>query len=179
MLIQLLVLGGVAVAQESSGSGSVLIGAGAAPGSGDPSTFVIGLRGEVPVATGDVLGLGIVFPLERASSGADAFGFTTTHMALEFAPSIRGRLLPGSVVRPYGDIGFGVVHRFSEIDSWFGDVTDNRTTLMARSALGLEIGGIEPGSVSLILEPIGYRHYGLDGSGADRFVALAGIQFGM
>jgi len=170
---------GSAMAQDgeiTTGNAEFLIGAGALPGSGDPETFVFGIRGEVPVATGDVLGLGIVFPVELASSGDDGFGWDSQNTALEFAPSVRGRIAPDGIVRAYGDLGFGVVHRFSRIDTWFGDASDHQTTLMTRSALGLEIGGREPGDVALILEPIGYRHYGLDGSGADRFVAMAGIQ---
>jgi hypothetical protein len=163
----------------ATGNASFLIGAGALPGSGDPETFVFGLRGEIPAATGEVLGVGIVFPLEIASSGDSGFGWQSQNTALEFAPSVRGRIAPHSVVRAYGDLGFGLVHRFAQIDTWFGDAEQNQTVLMARSALGLEIGGREPGSVALILEPIGYRHYGLDGDGADRFVMMAGVQFGI
>jgi hypothetical protein len=166
-------------AEMSSGNAEFLIGAGALPGSGDPETFVLGFRGEVPVATGDVLGVGVVIPLELASSGDDGIGWQAQNTAFEVAPSIRGRIAPDGVVRVYGDLGFGLVHRFSETDTWFGTVNNNRTTLMARSALGLEIGGREPGDVALVLEPIGYRHYGLDGDGADRFVMMAGIQVGL
>lgn len=173
---------GSAMAQDgtvTTGNASFLIGAGALPGSGDPETFVFGVRGEIPVATGEVLGLGVVIPLELASSGDEGFGWQGQNTAFELAPSMRGRIAPGAIVRVYGDLGFGVVHRFSRIDTWFGDAVDNQTTFMTRSALGLEIGGREPGAVSLILEPIGYRHYGLDGDGADRFVAMAGIQVGL
>lgn len=176
-------MGTAALAQdgdlESSGNAEIVIGAGALPGSGDPETFVFGFRGEVPVATGDVLGLGVVIPLEIASSGEDGIGWESDHTALELAPSMRGRIAPDGVLRVYGDLGFGIVHRFSELDTWFGSAENERTTLMARSALGLEIGGRDPGDVSLILEPIGYRHYGLDGDGADRFVMMAGVQFGI
>lgn len=169
--------GGDSVASHQNAE--IVLGAGAVPGTGDPSSFRFGIRAELPVVSGDVAGVGVVFPLELGTSGDDGFGFQSRNTALELAPSMRGRLIPDSVVRPYADVGFGLVYRFSEVDTWFGSSVDGRTTFMARSALGLEIGGVEEGNVALILEPIGYRHYGLDGDGADVYAAMAGIQVPM
>jgi len=160
----------------AAGNIQFLIGAGAMPLSGDPATFVLGGRGEMPVATGSLIGVGVVLPLELATSGEDRFGMEGANTALELAPSIRGRLLPRSVVRFYGDLGFGLVHRFSHNDTWFG-AGDARTATMTRTALGMEIGGREPGRLSLVVEPFGFRHYGgLGPNSASRFVTMAGIQ---
>ncbi|MEQ1568724.1 MAG: hypothetical protein ABMA64_24005 [Myxococcota bacterium] len=164
-------------APENAGNASVVLGFGAVPGTGDPSSLRLGLRFEVPVASDDLFGFGVVFPIEAGTSGTDGFGFDTRSTALELAPSIRGRLLPAGQVRLYADLGFGVVYRFSSIDTWFGSATDNRTAFMLRSALGVEIGGTQPDSVALVLEPIGYRHYGVDENGADVYAAMAGVQF--
>ena len=172
-------LGGVAMAADVStdSSAEIVLGAGAVPGTGDPSTFRFGFRAELPVASGDVAGAGVVLPIEFGTSGEDGWGFQARYTAMELAPSMRGRLFPDSVVRPYGDLGLGIVYRFSDVDTWFGSVDSAQTAFMARSALGIEIGGRDPGSVALVLEPIGYRHYGLDGDGADVYAAMAGIQF--
>lgn len=150
-----------------------VLGVGAVPGTGDPSSFRLGLRGEWPVVGGDVAGLGVVLPVEVGSSGDEAFGFEVRNTALEVAPSIRGRLFPESLVRLYLDLGAGLAFRFSSTDTWFGSGEAHQVVFMGRSALGLEIGG---DAVALVLEPIGYRHYGLDESGADVYAAMAGIQ---
>ncbi len=159
-------------------NGSVLLGVGAPPGADDPATLRLAIRAEIPVVEGEVGGLGVVMPIELATSGDDGFGFSTRSSALELAPSLRGRLFPQSVVRPYLDAGFGLVHRFSQTETWFGNASRSRSTAMFRSGLGVEIGGTEPGTVAFVLEPIGFRHYGLDGDGADRVTFLAGIQAG-
>lgn len=175
-----LAMGSAAQAQDtdvSAGNLQFLVGAGTMPLSGDPATFILGIRGELPVATSALVGVGVVLPLELATSGDGRFGMDAQNTAFELAPSVRGRILPRSVVRFYGDLGFGIVHRFSRTDSWFGSGEGSRTTGMTRSALGMEIGGREPGRLSLVLEPIGYRHYGGFGrDSANRFVMMAGLQ---
>lgn len=158
-------------------NGSLLLGVGALPDSGDPVTTRFGARLGIPVAANEVVGFDAVFPLEVATSGDSGFGFQSRNTALELAPTARLRFAPESPVRAYLDAGVGFAHRFSRTDTWFGDVERNRTTPMFRSGVGFEFGGTEPGALALVVEPIGWRHYGLDGSGADQLAFLAGIHF--
>lgn len=178
MLSMLTMMCGPALADvPSSGTADFVLGVGAVPGTGDPSSLRIGLRGELTALSGDVGGIGVVLPVEFGSSSDQGFGIETRNSALEIAPSVRLRLFPEFAVRPYLDLGLGLVHRFGSVDTWFGSAESNRTTFMARSALGVAIGGSEPSGVALILEPIGYRHYGLNrDDGADVYAAMAGIQ---
>ena len=84
-------------------------------------------------------------------------------------------MVPDSVVRTYLDAGFGVIWRFSETDTWFGDGTERQVGPMTRAALGVEIGGTEPGTVAFVAEPISYQRLGFSAEGADRVSALFGI----
>lgn len=156
--------------------GSALLGVGYETTEADePETLRLSLRGEAPVIAGDVAGLGAVLPLSMASSGDESLGVSSRFLALELAPSARIRIVPEAVVRPYLDLGLGVLWRGSETETWFGDATSTRWSGMTRSAIGAEIGGTDAGSVSLVLEPFAWQRYGFDDNGRHRFAVMAGI----
>ncbi|MFT4978123.1 MAG: hypothetical protein ACI8S6_004031, partial [Myxococcota bacterium] len=115
------------------------------------------------------------FPLGIASSSDSGFGWSSQNTAIELAPSARLRLLNDSPVRLYADAGVGAIWRFSETDTWFGDGSSRRTSMMTRTALGAEIGGAAPGTVALVIEPISFQRYGLDEDGVSRLSSMVGI----
>ena len=164
-----------ALAQDAS-SGGVLIGVGYdGPNEDNPETLRASLRGTVPVISGPGAGVAVVVPLSIASSSDTGFGWQTQNTALELVPSARAVIGSGQKVRVYGDMGMGFVWRFSETETWFGDASEQRTAAMTRTAVGVELGGVEPGSVALVVEPVSFQRYGFDEDGTNRFSVMAGI----
>lgn len=161
-------------AAHAGGTAAALFGFGTG-NADDPETMHLSLRGEMPVAAGDVAAFTVVGPVDLTGSSSSGLGWEREQMALSIAPSARLRLVPDSVVRPYLDAGLGVIWRFSETDTWFGDATERQVGPMTRAALGVEIGGTDPGTVAFVAEPISYQRLGFNSEGADRISALFGI----
>ena len=165
-----------APALAGTGGGSVLIGVGFdGPNQDNPETMRVSMRGAVPVADGGGGGLGVVVPLSIASSSDTGLGWQTQNTAIELVPSVRAVIGSDQPVRVYGDAGLGFVWRFSETETWFGDGTEQRTGMMTRTALGIEIGGTQAQSVALVLEPVSFERYGFEESGTNRFSSMVGI----
>lgn len=161
---------------QAMDNGSVLIGVGyGTPERDDPETMRLSLRSELPVTSPAPISLGVVLPLSLATSGDSGFGWSTQTTAVEFAPSLRLRFFSDTPVRPYADLGMGAIWRFSETDTWFGDGSSRQFGPMTRSALGIELGGYEQGTVALVVEPFSFQRYGFDDSGASRFSSMIGI----
>lgn len=157
-------------------NGSVLIGVGYRTAErDDPQTMRLSLRSELPVTSPAAASLGIVLPLSLATSGESGFGWSTQTTAVELAPSLRLRLFSDTPVRPYADLGLGAIWRFSETDTWFGDGSSRQFGPMTRSALGLELGGYDPGTVAFVVEPFSFQRYGFSDQGASRFSSMIGV----
>lgn len=124
-----------------------------------PARLRLSIRGEAALATSDKVGLGLVIPLDIASSGQDGFGWSTDRTLLEFVPAARLRVAPESVVRGYADAGVGPWLSLRETNTVFGSAESQRTGLMTSTALGLEIGEVEAESITFVVEPIRLRTY--------------------
>lgn len=172
-MTSLIVLTALSTAQAAGGGGELLLGVGY-DADDNPSALRISARGSTPVAGDESAGLAVVFPVSMTSSGDDGFGWSTQNTALEVVPSLRGAL--GSEgIQAYGDLGFGVAWQFSETTSWLGTASSERTRMMTQLALGMRLGGTQPGSVALVIEPVSLQQYGFDEDRVTRFSSLAGI----
>lgn len=139
---------------------------------GDPATFRLTVLGGGRLIQGDLLGFDVVVPATWMTSGENRFGVSTRNTAVEIPPSLRLELLPRLPVRPYGDLGVGLVVATTTADSWMFDGSSRAAGWMTRSALGVELG--PPGGVMFIVEPLTARTYHLEGHYA-RVGSMVGV----
>lgn len=140
----------------------------------DPATFRVQLQGELPLHADDMVGLGVVLPLEFTTSGNERFGVTTTNSMFTLVPSVRLRLLNAGFARPYADLGIGLAHITATSEGWFYDSSTSRTGWATRALIGLEVGP-PSGGVALVIEPLGIDtlHFGSRHSAG--YVARLGV----
>jgi hypothetical protein len=165
---------GAATWDESTGSFSVLIGAGTAFND-NPETFRLTFEGVGDLTQGNVAEFNVVLPVTWMTSAEDQFGISTRHSAIEVPPSLRLQLLPNAVIRPYGDLGLGVVfttHTAEVGDEWVFPQNERSVGWMTRSALGLQIG--DPEGLMFVVEPFSAQTYRLQG-GFARVGAMIGL----
>jgi hypothetical protein len=150
---------------------SVLIGTDSAF-DGDPATLRIRLQGEADIVDGGVVGLAGVLPITWLTAGTDSFGFSTRQSVFEVPPSLRLRLLNNLWVRPYADLGVGMVITTESRDGFLMKSRDNNVGWMTRSAIGVELGATH--GVMVQIEPLSAQTYHLGGDFA-RFSAMIGV----
>jgi hypothetical protein len=123
----------------------------------NPASLRLTLSGETDIVRDKDVALAIALPFTIMTAG-NSFNGGVNQTAFEIPPSLRLRLLPHSIVRPYGDLGLGVVF-VSENGSGGGlfESHDQTAGLMTRGALGLEIG--DPDGLMFVVEPISARSY--------------------
>lgn len=127
---------------------------------GDPATFRLTVQGQTDLAYGDVVGLAVAVPVTWMSGGTDGFGIDPRQSVVEVPPSLRLRLLSALPVRPYADLGVGVVLASRPNDGWLLGGHTAVAGWMTRSAIGVEIGGIE--GPFFVVEPLSFQTYHLD-----------------
>lgn len=150
---------------------SVMIGTDSAF-DGDPATLRLRVQGEGDLVDGGVVGLSGVLPLAWATSGEDRFGVSARQSIIEVPPTLRLRLLNRWWVRPYVDLGLGLVFATSDTETWLFEGRDNSVGWMTRSAVGLELGATE--GVIVSVEPLSWQTYHLGGD-YSRFAAMVGV----
>ena len=122
----------------------------------NPASLRLTVSGEGDLVRDESVALALALPVTLMTAGQ--FGDSVANQtALELPPSLRLRLLPRSIVRPYGDLGLGlaVVSR-NENGGLFSDA-EQTVGFMTRAALGLEIG--EPDGFMFVVEPLSARTY--------------------
>lgn len=133
---------------------SVLLGTDTAFDS-NPASLRLTVSGETDLVRDREVALAVALPVTLITSGNfNAGGSGQT--AFEVPPSLRLRLLPHSIVRPYGNLGLGVVFVTENGNGLFESHTQT-AGLMTRGALGVEIG--EPDGFMFVIEPISARSY--------------------
>lgn len=140
----------------ASNAAQVLVGTSTAL-DGDPASLRLSVRGELGLAESGVASASLLLPFTITTVGDDGFGFSSQRTLFELPVSLRGRLLPDSPVRPYGDIGAGVAIGTSRFDGWLVDSTDASNAFMTRTAVGVEIG--KPEGLSFVVEPASWTTY--------------------
>lgn len=150
---------------------SVMIGTDSAF-DGDPATLRLRVQGEGDLVDGAVVGLSGVLPLAWATSGEDSFGISSRQSIIEVPPSLRLRLLNRWWIRPYADLGIGLVFATQNTDTWLFEGRSNSVGWMTRSAVGLELGATH--GVIVSVEPMSWQTYHLGGD-YSRFAAMVGI----
>jgi hypothetical protein len=120
---------------------------------GNPASLRLTVSGEGDLVRGTGAALAIALPVTVMTAGSSG----PSQTAVELPPSLRLRLIPRSVVRPYGDLGLGLALLASnEGDGLFADA-DQTAGLMTRAALGVEIG--DPDGLMFVIEPVSVRSY--------------------
>lgn len=120
----------------------------------------LSFSGDSDLVVNDKVALALAMPITILTAGEEEAGVSIQQTAIEFPPSLRLRLNPYGVIRPYGDLGLGVVvvlTNSSEDSEWVFD--SNQTAgFMTRAAFGFEIG--KPGrGFMVVFEPISTRTY--------------------
>lgn len=150
---------------------SVLLGTDSAF-DGNPASLRLRVQGEGDLVDGGVVGLSGLLPITWTTAGEDSFGISTRQSFVEVPPSLRLRLLNQLWIRPYADLGIGLVFASSRGNNFLLEGTDNGLGWMTRSALGLELGATQ--GVVVSLEPLSWQTYHLGGD-YRRFAAMIGI----
>lgn len=150
---------------------SVLIGTDSAF-DGDPATVRIRVQGEADIVDGGGVGLAGVLPITWLTAATDSFGFSARQSVFEVPPSLRLRLLNKLWVRPYADLGVGLVLTTESRDGFLMKSRDNNVGWMTRSAIGVELGATH--GVMVQIEPLSAQTYHLGGDFA-RFSAMIGV----
>lgn len=140
---------------------SMLVGASSALDD-DPASLRLSVRGDLGLVHNDTAGLSVLVPVTVASSEESGLGLSGDRLTLEIPVSLRGTLLPHGPIRPYGDLGVGVVTG-SSID----------LVPMTRAAVGLELGPAE--RVSFVIEPAELRTYYKGDSTVSGYSLMLGV----
>jgi hypothetical protein len=153
------------------GSFAVLLG-GDTAFDGNPATIRLTLQGEGDLVDGEMAGLAVVVPVTWMTTGEESFGISARHSVFELPPSLRLRLLNTLAVRPYADLGLGLVVASSEADSWVLEDREDNAGWMTRAAIGVEIGQTE--GVYFVAEPLSAQTYHIGGDYA-RLGGMLGV----
>lgn len=146
---------------RGEGSFAVMLGTDTAL-DGDPATFRLAVQGVGDLIDGSLLGLGVSLPVTWMTYGEDRFGASISRSVFEIPPSLRLRLLSGMPVRPYLDMGLGLVFASSRTDDWVLEQRRSSAGWMSRSAIGVEIGKTD--GLMVVAEPFTVQSYHIGGS---------------
>ena len=123
---------------------------------GNPASVRLTISGEGDIVRDQGVALAVALPVTIMTAGQ--FGDSVANQtALELPPSLRLRLFPHGIVRPYGDLGLGVAIVSKNANGGLFADASQTVGLMTRGALGLEIG--EPDGFMFVIEPISARSY--------------------
>lgn len=136
----------------------------------------LSLRGELPLMGEEALELGFVVPVTLASSTATGIGFEAGRSLMEIAPSLRARILPYAVARPYADAGAGMVFSLGETLDPLQEGTMSNNGFLARGAVGIELGpSTEEGGFFFIVEPLNAQLYVINLEESLRLSSMLGV----
>src|SRR5688572_28287068 len=122
----------------------------------NPASLRLTVSGEGDLVRDESVALALALPVTLMTAGQ--FGDDVANQtALELPPSLRLRLLPRSIVRPYGDLGLGLAVVSKNANGGLFSDANQTVGLMTRGALGLEIG--DPDGFMFVVEPISARSY--------------------
>ncbi len=129
---------------------------------GEPATFRLALSGDSDFAASEKIAVALAMPISFITDNDQSDGVSVKRTLFELPASLRLRVLPAGIVRPYGDVGAGVAVVISNtIDEQGVSDKDQLTGFMTRAALGVELGPKGRGFL-VAVEPLSTRTYYLN-----------------